>query len=315
MERTLNYKKRKRKETLQEKIFIIAMIAWPLIQFAVFWVYVNFDSIFMSFQKLDYSTGQEVFVGLSNYQWLFEQFSDPSFHDLWNCVLNSVILFLVNNLVILPISFFAAYIFFKKLKGQNFFRVVFFLPNIISVVVLTMAFSFMFDSSFGPINGFLNLIGLGGMIPANGWLGDKSTAMGMVILYCIWAGIGGNVILVTGAINRIPPEVIEAGKIDGIGMWREFTQVVVPMIGPTIETLFITGISAIFTIFLQPQLLTKGGPYEHISGTIGLYIIELVESGDLYKAATVGLFFSLIGIVLVVVNKFALDRITSEVEY
>lgn len=314
MERTLNYR-HKKKEARQERIFILLMVAYPLLQFLVFWVFVNFDTIIMTFQKLDYSSGKEVFVGWDNYAWLWDILSDGSFHDLWNCIKNSVILFLVNNFIILPVSFFSAYIFYKKLKLQNFFRVVFFLPNIISIVVLTMAFSFMFDSSFGPINALLKTIGLGGSIPMNGWLGDKNTAMGMIVIYCIWSGIGGNVILTTGSINRIPPEIIEAGKIDGIGMWREFTQVVIPMIGPTIETLFITGITGIFTLFLQPQLLTKGGPFEHLSGTIGLYIIELVENADLYKAATVGMVFSAVGILLVLFTKKILDRITPEVEY
>lgn len=315
MTRKLNYKQHKKKQTIQERIFIVLMIAYPLLQFLVFWVYVNFDTLIMTFQKLDYASGKEVFVGWDNYAWFWDILTNGSFKDLWNCIKNSVILFLVNNFVILPISFFSAYIFYKKLKLQNFFRVVFFLPNIISIVVLTMAFSFMFDSSFGPVNSLLKMIGLSGAIPLNGWLGDKSTAMGMIVFYCIWSGIGGNVILTTGAINRIPPEVIEAGKIDGIGMWREFTQVVIPMIGPTIETLFITGITGIFTLFLQPQLLTKGGPYEHLSGTIGLYIIELVENGDLYKAATVGMVFSVIGILLVLASKKLLDKITPEVEY
>jgi ABC-type sugar transport system permease subunit len=314
MTRALNYK-HKAKQTLQERIFICLMIAYPLLQFLVFWVYVNFDTVVMTFQKLDYASGKEVFVGWDNYAWFWDLLTDSSFKDLWNCIKNSVILFLVNNFVILPISFFSAYIFYKKLKLQNFFRVVFFLPNIISIVVLTMAFSFMFDSSFGPVNSVLKAIGLSGVIPLNGWLGDKNTAMGMIVFYCIWSGIGGNVILTTGAINRIPPEVIEAGKIDGIGMWREFTQVVIPMIGPTIETLFITGITGIFTIFLQPQLLTLGGPYEHLSGTIGLYIVELVENGDLYKASTVGMVFSVFGIILVLLSKKLLDKITPEVEY
>ena len=308
-------KHKRKKERLSSAIFIICMLAWPVLQFLVFWLYVNFGTIFMSFQKLDYGSGQIVWVGLENYEWLWDKLTYMDAPDLWYCIRNSIILFLVNNFVILPISLFAAYIFYKKLPGRNFYRVVFFLPNIISIVVLTMAFSFMLDSSFGPFNELLKAIGLGGIIPANGWLGDKNTAMGTIVFYCIWAGIGGNIILVTGAMNRIPKEVIEAGQIDGIGMWREFFRVVVPLIGPTIATLFINGITAIFTIFLQSQLLTKGGPYGHLSGTIALYIVELVDGGELYHAATVGVFFSIIGIALIVVVKKVVDLLTPDIEY
>jgi ABC-type sugar transport system permease subunit len=310
-----NYKPKKKKLPFSRKVFIVLMIAYPLLQLAVFWLYVNFDTVLMSFQKLDYSSGAEVFVGWDNYSWVFDQLSMSDFPDLWYCIRNSVILFAVNNFVILPIALFCAYIFYKKLPGRSFFRVIFFLPNIISIVVLTMAFSFMFDSTFGPINAFLKAIGLGAVIPANGWLGDKNTAFNMVVLYCIWAGVGYDVVLITGAINRIPTEVIEAGKIDGIGMWREFFQVVLPMISSTIMTLFITGVTVIFTIFLQPMLLTNGGPYSHLSGTIALYIVELVDRGDLYKAAAVGMIFSIIGIPLIQLIKWGAEKLCPQVEY
>lgn len=305
--------RKKKKMPLSRKIFIIAMISYPILQFLVFWLYVNFDSILMAFQDFSYKTGKEYFVGLDNFSWVLDELVEKP--DLLNCIKNSVILFVSNNFVILPISLFCAYIFYKKLPMSNVFRVIFFLPNIISVVVLTMAFTFMFNSSFGPINEFLKAIGLEKIIPANGWFGDKTTAFSMVVVYCIWAGIGYNVVLLSGAINRIPIEVIEAGKLDGIGMWRELFNIVLPLIFPTITTLFVTGVSVIFTLFLQPMLLTTGGPYSHISSTISLYIVELVNANDLYKASAVGLVFSLVGIPLIQLVKWLMEKISPNVEY
>ena len=298
---------------ISRKIFIILMIAYPILQFLVFWLYVNFDTILMSFQRLDYSTGKETFVGFENYKWVFNELTTQE--DLLNCIKNSVILFAVNNFVILPIAIFCAYIFYKKLPMSNVFRVLFFLPNIISIVVLTMAFSFMFDSSFGPVNTLLRAINLDKIIPRNGWFGDKSSAMSMVVTYCIWAGIGYDVVLLTGSINRIPIEIIEAGKIDGIPWYKELFHIVIPLIFPTITTLFVTGVTVIFTIFLQPMLLTNGGPFKHISGTIALYIVELVNNSNLYKAAAVGIIFSIIGIPLVQLIKFIMEKISPEVDY
>lgn len=298
---------------ISRKIFIILMIAYPILQFLVFWLYVNFDTILMSFQRLDYNTGKETFVGFENYKWVFNELTTQE--DLLNCIKNSVILFAVNNFVILPIAIFCAYIFYKKLPMSNVFRVLFFLPNIISIVVLTMAFSFMFDSSFGPVNTLLRAINLDKIIPRNGWFGDKSSAMSMVVTYCIWAGIGYDVVLLTGSINRIPVEIIEAGKIDGIPWYKELFHIVIPLIFPTITTLFVTGVTVIFTIFLQPMLLTNGGPFKHISGTIALYIVELVNNSNLYKAAAVGIIFSIIGIPLVQLIKFIMEKISPEVDY
>ena len=311
----LNLHKKKKRMPLGRAIFILLMIAYPLAQFLVFWVYVNIDTVFMSFQKLDYDTGLEVFVGWSNYEWVWNRLTNPSLPELRNAILNSVYLFLSNNFVLLPISIFCAYILHKKVPGSKVFRVIFFLPNIISVVVLTMVFSFMFDSTFGPINSFLNAIGLGSIVPANGWLGDKATVMPMVLIYCLWAGIGYNVVLLSGAINRIPNDVFEAGKMDGIGMWRELVQVVIPMISGTITTLFVSGVSVIFTLFLQPMLLTSGGPYDGLSSTIALYIMQLVNANQLYRAAAVGMIFTVIGVPLIQLIKYLMERFFPAVEY
>jgi len=306
---------KKRKPSLSRTLFIILMIAWPLVQFLVFWVYVNFDMIVMSFQKLDYISGKEVFVGLKNYEWVWDSLTDPVQPALRNSILNSVLLFLSNNFILLPVSIFFAYIMQKKVKGSGVFRVIFFLPNIISVVVLTMSFRFMFDSTFGPINNLLKSIGLGGIIPANGWLGDKNTALPMVLIYCLWAGIGYNVVLLSGAMNRIPSEIYEAGKLDGIGMWRELVRIVVPMISGTITTLFISGVSVVFTLFLQPMLLTGGGPYDGLSGTIALFIVQSINAGELYHAAATGMIFTIIGIPLIQLIKWGMEKLFPAVEY
>ena len=290
---------KKRKPSLSRTIFIIVMVAWPLIQFLVFWAYVNVDTVVMSFQKLDYFSGKELFVGLDNFKWVWDSLTDEVQPVLKNSIINSILLFLSNNFVLLPISIFFAYIMQKKVWGTKVFRVIFFLPNIISIVVLTMAFRFMFDSSFGPINYLLRGIGLEKLIPANGWLGDKSTALIMVLVYCLWAGIGYNVVLLSGSMNRIPPEIYEAARLDGVGVGRELTQIVVPMISGTITTLFVSGISVIFTLFLQPMLLTNGGPYNGLSSTIAFFIVNTINAGDLYHAAATGLVFSIIGIPII----------------
>ncbi len=311
---TLKLHKPKKKHNWGRTIFIICMIAYPLLQFLVFWAYVNIDTIVMSFQRLDYELG-EIFVGLDNYKWAFERLTSPDEPDLRNSIINSIYLFLSNNFVLLPVSIFCAYILQKKVPGSKAFRVIFFLPNIISVVVLTMSFSFMIDSTFGPINEILKALGLGGIIPKNGWLGDKSTVMWMVLFYCLWAGIGYNVVLLSGAINRIPTDIFEAGKMDGIGLWRELVQVVTPMISGTITTLFVSGVSVIFTLFLQPMLLTGGGPYDGLSSTIALFIMNLVNANQLYKAAAVGMIFTVIGIPLIQLIKWLLERFFPAVEY
>lgn len=308
---------KKMKTPLSRKIFIVCMLLWQVLHFLLFWVYVNVDSFIMAFQtlsmKLDETYGKVIWVGWQNFKDVFRTFETG---DLWNCIKNSFILFAVNNFVIVPIATFCAYIFFKKIPLGKIFRVIFFLPNIISIVILTMVYTFMFELEWGPFNILLETIGLADKIPPLGWLGDPTKIMTMVVIYCIWAGIGYNVVFLNGAICRIPTEIIESGQIDGAGMWTELFTIIFPLVMPTLSTLFINGVTVIFTIFLQPRLLScVPAGYNHVDGTIAGFIIELVENGKSYQAAATGLFFSAIGIPLVLGVKKLIEAITPDITW
>ena len=227
-----------------------------------------------------------------------------------DAIKNSIGFFIFNNFILLPVSMVFAYLLFKKVFGEKIFRVVYFLPNIISIVVLSMCFKFMFDPKFGPINTVLQNLGFN--MPANGLFMEEGTSQIMIYVYCLWAGIGYNVLLLSGSVARIPTEIFEAGKIDGIGMVREFVQIVVPLIMSTVSTLFVTGSMVMFTLYLQPMLLTKGqfGTY-----TIAYYIVDQVNAGSLYSAAAIGIIVSLVGIPLVQGFKWIMEKITPSVEF
>ena len=302
-----------KRNKMKKKIFIILMLAYPLLQFAVFWVYINFNTVLMTFQRYSFMTQQYKWVGFSNYQILFREFTQD--HSvLLLSIRNSLVFFPWNNFVLLPVSIVCAFILHKKVPLHGVFRVIFFFPSIISIVVLTMVFGFMFDSTFGPVNDILRAIGLGKIIPANGWLGDKGTALPMILLYCLWAGIGYNVVLLSGAIKRVPEEVLESARLDGIGFWRELWSIIIPLIFPTITTLFVIGCTVVFTLFLQPMLLTSGGPNNQTM-TITYYIVQMTNGNQLEKAATMGIFFSLIGIPIIFGVKALMERITPQVEF
>lgn len=293
----------------QTKFFIFIMLILPITHFLVFFVYVNFDTILLSFQKYDYVLGNYRFVGLDNYKEAIRDLTELP--QMRRIIVNSLMFLPITNFITLPLSIVSAYFIFRKVPGRNFFKVIFFLPSIISIVVLTMAFQFMFDPLFGPINQMLESIGIS---PVGGWFGSRETAMNMIYIYCIWAGIGFNMVLINGAISRLPQEVIESGRIDGVGMFRELIQIVVPMIWPTITTLFVIGTTAVFTIFLQILLLTNGGP-SGSTRTIAFIIVELVQSGDYTKPAAFGVIFTLIGIPIIMGIKWLMERIGQNVEY
>ncbi|MFC5403239.1 carbohydrate ABC transporter permease [Cohnella soli] len=296
--------------TTKRRWFIFLMLVVPVSHLLVFFVYININTIIMCFQKLNFFENKAEFAGLHNFEEIIRNLKrDPL---LGKAVINSLLFIPVTNGILLPLSIVSAYILYKKVFLHKVYRAVFFFPSILSIVVMTMVFSFMFDSTFGVFNDLLKAVGLSEW--QRTWFGDSHTAMPMVFVYCIWTGIGFNVILLSGAISRLPGEVIEYGQLEGISMAKELWQVVIPMIWPTITTVFVLGSTSAFTIFLQPQLLTGGGP-NGSSYTIALYVLEQVKSSQYEYAAAVGVFFSAIGIAVVMAFKTIMEKLGPTVEY
>lgn len=296
-------------------VFIILFLAYPVLNWLVFFLFVNIDSIKLAFQTYSYEKGDYVWVRFDNFSNVLKSFFSADAHPQYRYgIRNSLYIFIWNTFVILPISLLCSYYFYKKVWGENFFKVVFYLPSIIMPVALCMLFSFMFSTNYGPVNAILKAIGLGGIIPQNGWFGDSKTVFPMVLLFSLWSGIGYNVIMTAGSIARIPPEIFEAGKIDGINMTKEFTQIVVPLIMPTVSTMFMMGIAVSFSYFLPSMLLTNGGP----SGegyTIAYLITNRVSSGNLNEAAAIGWCAAIVGTPLVLLGKFVIDKFVPDVEF
>ncbi len=300
-----------------KRLFLIAMMAIPIAHFLVFFVYINVDTIALSFKTLDRSAssdGSYVWVGWQNYAEIFRNMTSP-YSVILKAIRNSLLLFALNNFILLPLGIVFSYVLSKDMPGAKVFRVVFYLPSIISVVVLTMLFAFVFDSTNGIINPILKALHLESIIPEEGWLMSPNTAMKMVLLYCFIVGIGGNIPLLSGAIGRIPEELKEAARLDGIGFWGELVNIVFPLIGTTVSTLYMFGTTVIFTIFLQPKLLTNGGP-DGETYTIALYIVQSIrESGELTMGAAVGILCAVIGTPIVIGTKRVLEKIFPVYEY
>ena len=316
MSSSLVKKKKKRitKTELLRAIFIISFITIPILHFLIFTIYVNADTIFLSFQRFDVLTRKYRWVHLENYKEFFEGFNSPG-SVLGKAIRNSILFFVLNDFVILPLSYLCAYFMYKKIPFSNGFRIIFYFPSIISSVVLTMLFSFMFDSSIGIVDSFLRFIGLESKIPELGWFGDSRTAMPVLLLYCLWAGIGANIVLISGAMSRIPTEIIEAGKLDGLSMFKEMIYVTLPLTGSLIATLMMMGVPVIFTFFLPVMLITNGGP-DGETYTIAMYIVNSIRTNNnITMGATVGVICALIGTPLVIVLKKLVENLFPTYEY
>ena len=286
-------------------LFIGGMLGIAILNFLVFWLYVNFNSILMAFQQ---QTSAGLVWTLDNFSRFFREVQISDF-QLGLAVKNSVLLYVVGTFLTLPLSLFFAYYLYKRVPLSGFFRVIFFLPSIVSAAVLVTLFKYLVMPS-GPLNELLSFV-LRRDVSIE-WVVDEQYSMFTILFYCVWTGFGSNIVLLTGAIYRIPEDVMEYGKLDGIGMTRELFNVVIPLIWPTMSTLVICNTAGLFTSSGPVLLFTEG---QYGTMTLGYFIFDRVQAGQYYYPAAIGLLFTFIGVPLTLFVKWVCDRSFDEVAY
>ncbi len=297
---------KKKKMKGSTKLFIIVMLAFPIIHLTITWLIANVQSVMLVFQKKDFWTGEYEWAGTLNLRLFFNQFkADPNASIKFT---NSLLYMPITCLISVPTATFFSYCLFKKMPAAPVFRVIFFLPNVIPVVALTMAFRLSFDPGSGWAYELLRSWGSDSL-----FFGGEPSAQIMIFIYCIWAGLGYDIILLSGAMGRIPDSVLESARLDGVGFFREFIQFVVPLIWPTLITLNILGMTTVLTLYLQPYLLT-GGKFN--TGTIAMYVFNLSQTGkNLETAATTGLLCSLVWAPIVLGTRKFMSRFFKDIDY
>lgn len=296
----------------KELIFVLLMVALPVIQFGVFWLYVNFNSIIMGFQDAEGS------FTLAH----FAQFKKDFDKGLIStAIINSLINLAVSQLITLPLVVILSYLMYKRCYGSSFFRVLFYLPSLISAVVMTSLFASLVTpvgADAGPVITMLQKIGIGftDKVLKNGLLGNKDTAFFTVMVYCVWTGVGVNLVLLSGALARAPQDIFEAARIDGAGMFAEFGNVVLPILWPTITTLFIFNLAGCFTMYMPVMLLTNG---DQDTMTVGYFIIANTinrsGAGTLGYPAAVGLIFTAVAMPVILLVKWGFNKISEAIEF
>jgi multiple sugar transport system permease protein len=205
----------------------------------------------ISFTQWDIMTKPE-WVGLKNYITMFRE------DELFRKSLINTFYF---TLGVVPLgtvlSLLAAVVMNQKLRGQTFFRTVYFLPTVCSGIAIALLWAWLYNTQFGLINSMLRTIGL----PKVSWLGDKRIAMPSVIIMTIWRGLGYSMILFLAGLQGIPQEYYEAATIDGASRWQLFRRITLPLLSPTTFFVIILSMIGSFQVFEATYIMTQGGPY------------------------------------------------------
>ena len=219
-------------------LFYILLLAWPITQFCIFYIGVNFNSILMAFQNYDIATGKTTFVWFANFRELFYNFANDPLY--LTALKNSFILWGVGLFVSMPIGLLFSYYIYKKRPMGSFFHVVLFIPSVISSMVLALMYQYFVDL-YVP-----NVINQIFDTQVQGLFTNLDTIFYGVILYGVWFGFGTSTLLYLGAMKGISESVIEAAKIDGAGVWQEFVYVILPQIFSTISVFLVMGVAGVF---------------------------------------------------------------------
>lgn len=195
--------------------------------------------------------GDALFVGFDNFVRVFER--SPKY---WLSVKNTFIFTFGKLLIEIPLALVLAFILTRNIKGQSFFRTIFFMPSMISVAVMGVVFTYLFAHNTGVVNELLKAIGLK---PIK-WFAEGSTAMSVLMTASIWANFGLNMIFIMTGIQSISPDLYEAAELDGASAKQQFMRITIPMLGPVLQMVLMNAILGSLKVTDEVLVLTDGRP-------------------------------------------------------
>lgn len=297
------------------QIFCICMLVYPLLQWLIFYVYANFNSIMLAFQQYDTDTGKFVFLPVDN---IFMNFKNV-IHDLFDGELlgkyfkNGVIMHGVTTLVGYPVSLMFAYIIYKKTPLAETFKVLLYLPSILSSMVIAMFFKYFIERAvpaWASSLGFPNMPLL---------LMDSRYNFATILLYSVFFAMPGSIIINVSTMSRVPTELVEYGKLEGVSMFREFISLTLPLMYPLIEVQLLGVFVGFFTASGPLYALYAENASPSVT-TFGYYMFTRIvgrNAGEVYYGYTSAsnLLIGLISVPLVYGTKWIFDKFDPEVDF
>lgn len=263
-------------------------------------VFVLFPVIFsfiLTFHKWNIIAPMK-FIGVNNYTRLF--------HDrlFWTSILNTLKFLVVHIPLQLAISLFLAVLLNQKIKAVSFFRASFFMPVIVSGVVVTILWQQLLGFELGIINRVFTSVGL----PKVGWLVNPDVAIYSIAVMATWKNVGLYVILFLVGLQTVPTQYYEAARLDGASRWQQFLHITLPMINPTVFMVVILSTIGGFSLFIEPYIMTGGGPLNKTLSAV-LYIYkQAFQYYNMGYSATLGFFYALMIMLVVVLQKRLIEK-------
>ena len=286
---------------LRQNVFLFFFLLFPMLQFVVFYIGVNFNSFILAFQKIE--NGVYVFNGFNTFGDVLKDIFVTG--ELTKAIKNSAIQFIF-SLLIIPINIMTAYGIFKKIPFSGFFKIMLFMPNMISSLVFVACATYLIRDGFQIIfnNPDLRLLNT---------LEDSSFYT--VLVFGLWMQFASGLVIYLGAMGSISQEVMEYGKIENLSTIKELWYVVIPLIFPTITTYLVVSFAGFFSnygffhSFFGGTASTGNTPYDTLGYVFFVKILgDKVQASDYSYAAAGGLLFTAIVAPITLFTKSLLEK-------
>lgn len=267
---------------LEETLWSYILLMPSILVFSVFTFMPVIYSAWLSLHRWNLMDPTTAFVGISNY---ISTLGSPDFRQaFWNTLYYSLGTIPAGTVLALVI----AILLNQKIGGLSFYRTVYFLPVVTSMVAVSAVWMWIYHPTYGPLNSLLDVLGLA----PQKWLRDPKLAMACIIAMSIWKGLGYNIVIFLAGLQNIPAHLYEAAQVDGAGKWDCFRYVTLPMLSPTVLFILIMAVIGSFQVFTQVHVMTQGGPLG--STTVLVYYLyqkafQRLEMG--YASATAYILF------------------------
>ena len=272
------------------------LISPYLLHVAVFVLFPVGFSLFLSFHDWNIISPMK-YAGLSNYQKLLQ---DQYF---LKSLRNTLVFLSIHIPLQIIIALGLAVILNQKIWFRAFFRGAFFMPVVVSGVVVTIMWQQLYGYEMGSINLFLQALGFEKI----GWLTDPQWAMPSIAIMATWKNVGLYIILFLVGLQSVPKSLYEASALEGATKWQQFWLITLPVINPTVIMVMILSTIGGFSLFIEPYVMTGGGPLNSTLSTV-LYIYK---QGFFYYhmgyAATLGLILALIILLVVFIQRTIIE--------
>ncbi len=260
----------------KDLIFYILFMAYPVIQFVIFYIFVNINSFLLAFKTYNYGLDGEIagyaWTGLSNFGDVIKAFG--SVYELKVGFKNSMLAYALGLFVTTPLCILFAYFIYKGVPGGKFFRFVLYLPSVISAIVMVMIFKYFVEEVIPYIFSTVFHKDIAGPLT------NPQTRLGVIMFYNVWIGFGASLLMYSGAMSGINESITEAAKIEGANSWHELFYIVLPLIFPTLSIFLIASFASICTNQINLYSF-YGSQAEKNYYTLGYYLFNQTTLGTI----------------------------------